>query len=332
MDKTMKATTISQTGSADVLEYSDMPIPAVPPGCVLVKVSFAGLSFGDIMIRGGAYPDMPPMPYIPGFEACGTVVQTGEGVDAALSGQRVAVSAMNTQAEYIVAPAAFIAPAPDGVSDEMVAAVPANYMTALKIMDDIAQAKSGETVLIHAAAGGVGVALLQLAKLRGLKTIGIAGGADKCAFALEQGAGTAIDYLSEDVPARVKEITEGKGVDISFNSVCGDTLMGDLDVLNPYGRLVVYGMAAGPPPPAFFMTFLSKFSDSISLHMFSFKTVAFNYPAEVGALLRKLMGLLAEGKIAPPIFKIFDLKDAAKAHELMESRKIMGKVVFKVNS
>ncbi len=332
MGKTMKATTISQTGPANVLEYSDMPIPAVPPGCVLVKVSFAGLSFGDIMIRGGAYPDMPPMPYIPGFEACGTVVQTGEGVDAALSGQRVAVSAMNTQAEYIVAPAAFIAPAPDGVSDEMVAAVPANYMTALKIMDDIAQAKSGETVLIHAAAGGVGVALLQLAKLRGLKTIGIAGGADKCAFALEQGAGAVIDYLSEDVPTRVKEITEGKGVDISFNSVCGDTLMGDLDILNPYGRLVVYGMAAGPPPPAFFMTFLSKFSDSISLHMFSFKTVAMNYPAEVGELLRKLMGLLAEGKIAPPIFKIFDLKDATKAHELMESRKIMGKVVFKVNS
>ncbi|MCF6328559.1 MAG: zinc-binding dehydrogenase, partial [Henriciella sp.] len=209
---------------------------------------------------------------------------------------------------------------------------PANYMTALKVIDSIAQAKAGETVLVHAAAGGVGVALLQLARLRGLKTIGVAGGAEKCAFVLEQGADAAIDYLSEDVSARVKEITGGKGVDISFNSVCGETLLRDLDVLVPYGRLVVYGMAAGPPPPEFFMTFLSKFSDSISLHMFSFKTVAFNYPAEVGELLRTLMALLAEGKIAPPIFKIFDLEDATEAHELMESRKIMGKVVFKVNS
>ncbi len=332
MEKTMKAITIPQTGAADVLEYSDVPVPAPPPGCVLVKVFSSGLSFGDIMIRSGIYPDMPPLPYIPGFEACGEVVQVGEGVDASLFGKRVVISAMNTQAQYVVAPATSVARVPDDVSDDIAAAIPANYMTAFKMLDDIARVTTGETVLIHAAAGGVGVALLQLAKLRGLKTIGVAGGAEKCTFVMEQGADAAIDYLSEEVATRVREITGGKGIDVSFNSVCGDTLHGDLEVLAPFGRLVIFGMAMGPPPPDFLMKLLMRFADSISLHMFSFKTVVIGQPTEVGDLLRKLMALLTEGKIAPPICKTFDLVDITQAHEMMESRKIMGKVIFKVNS
>ncbi len=332
MGTNMKAITIPKTGPASVLDHTDMPRPQVQPGGVLVKVSASGLSFGDLMIRSGVYPNMPPLPYITGFEACGTVAEVGDGVDTALVGTRVVVSGMNAHAEYVMVPAVFVAPVPDSVSSEAAAAIPANYMTAIKIMDDIGKAKEGETVLIHAAAGGVGTALIQLARLRDLKTIGIAGGVKKCAFALEQGAGAAIDYLSEDVPARVRELTDGKGVNISFNSVCGDTLPADVDILAPYGRLVMYGMAAGPPPPEMLMKFLMRFSDSISFHMFSFMTVAVNNPPEVGALLSKLMGLLESGKIAPPIHKVFDLEDAAKAHEMMEARRVMGKVVFKLGS
>lgn len=331
MEAMMKAMTIPKTGPATVLEYTDMPKPDVQPGCVLVKVATTGLSFGDLMIRSGVYPHMPPLPYITGFEACGTVAEVGEEADASLIGKRVVVSGLNTHAEYVVAPAIFTALVPDGVSDEAATAVPANYMTAIKILDDIGRAQKGETVLIHAAAGGVGTALLQLSKLRGLKTIGIAGGAEKCAFALAQGADSVIDYTSQDVPARVRELTNDKGVNISFNSVCGDTLPADAQVLAPYGRLVMYGMAAGPPPPEMMMAFLSRFSDSISLHMFSFMTVAVNNPPEVGALLTRLMDMLAAGDISPPICKVFDLHEAVKAHEMMEARKVMGKVVFKVS-
>ncbi|MCF6214885.1 MAG: zinc-binding dehydrogenase [Emcibacter sp.] len=330
--KTMKAITIPRTGSANVLDYTEVPRPIVPQGCLLVKPSTMGLSFGDVMIRKGEYPHMPPLPFIPGFEACGVVTQTGDGVDSAWLDQRVVVSAMNAHAEYLVVPVPFVARVPESVSDEDAAAVPSNYLTALKMLDDIGRAVTGETILIHAAAGGVGTALLQLAKLRGLKTIGIAGGAEKCAFTLDHGADAAIDYLSEDVSARLQEITDGRGVDVSFNSVCGDTLYHDLEGLAPFGRLVIFGMAMGPPPPDLIMKFLARFSDSISLHTFSFETVAIHQAAEVGAALRMLMDLLAAGKIAPPIWRVFDLCDAAEAHEMLESRKVLGKVVFRVNS
>ncbi len=330
-EKTMKAITIARTGSADVLDYTEVPRPIVPPGCLLVKLSATGLSFGDVMIRKGEYPHMPPLPFIPGFEACGVVTQVGDGVDGSWLEQRVVVSAMNAHAQYLVAPVPFAARVPESVSDEIAAAVPSNYLTALKMLDDIGHTVTGETILIHAAAGGVGTALLQLARLRGLKTIGIAGGAEKCAFVMDHGADAAIDYLSEDVPARLREITDGRGVDVSFNSVCGNTLYDDVDGLAPFGRLVIFGMAMGPPPPDLIQKFLARFSDSISLHTFSFETVAVHQTAEVGASLRMLMELLAAGKIAPPIWRIFDLCDAPQAHEMLESRKVLGKVVFRVN-
>ena len=332
METTMKAICLARTGASEVLTWSDTPIPGVPPGFVLIKTAASGLSFGDLMIRAGLYPDMPPLPHITGFEASGTIVRLGEGVDPALLDQRVVASAMNAHAEYVIAPALFVAELPDSVSSETAAAIPTNYMTALKILDDIGEVRAGETVLIHAAAGGVGAALLQLAKLRNLKTIGIAGGTDKCTFVMDQGADAAIDYLSEDTVARVKEITGGDGVNVSFNSVCGTTLHDDLDVLAPSGRLVVFGMAMGPPPPDVMMKLFSRFSDSISLRMFSFKTVAMHSPEEVGKLLRELVGLVAEGEISPSICKTFDLSDAAAAHDMMESRKVMGKVIFRTDA
>jgi len=331
-EKIMKALTIPRIGSADVLDYTEVPLPIVPQGCLLVKVSTMGLSFGDVMIRKGEYPHMPPLPFIPGFEACGVVTQVGDGVDRAWLDQRVVVSVMNAHAEYLVVPALFAARVAQSVSDEAAAAVPSNYLTALKMLDDIGRAVTGETILIHAAAGGVGTALLQLAKLRGLKTIGIAGGAEKCAFTLDQGADAAIDYLSEDVPARLREITDGRGVDVSFNSVCGNTLYDDVEGLAPFGRLVIFGMAMGPPPSDLIQKFLARFSDSISLHTFSFETVAVHQAADVGSSLHMLMELLAAGKIAPPIWRVFDLRDAAEAHEMLESRKVLGKVVFRINS
>ncbi|VAW00914.1 Quinone oxidoreductase [hydrothermal vent metagenome] len=332
METMMKAICLPRTGTPDVLVYSKVAVPDVPPGCVLIKVAASGLSFGDVMIRSGIYPDMPPLPFITGFEACGEIVKVGEGVDVSVLGQRVVASAMNSHAEYAVAPAIFTAHVHESITDEFAAAIPTNYMTALKILDDIAQATEGETILVHAAAGGVGTALLQLARLRGLKIIGIAGGPDKCAFVMDQGADAAIDYLSEDVVSRVQEITDGAGVDISFNSVCGTTLHDDIEVLTPLGRLVVFGMAMGPPPPDVMTKLLSRFSDSISLRMFSFKTVAVHNPAEVGNLLHRLMDLLAAGKITPAICKTFDLRDAALAHEMMESRKVLGKIIFKLSA
>lgn len=325
----MKAILVRKTGPAEVLECADVDAPMPGPGHLLVKVAAAGVGFGDVMQRRGLYPHMPPLPFVSGCEAAGVVTAVGPALPADWVGQRVVVVAPGgCAAEYVACPALFATRVPGGVSFETAAAIGVNYLTAYYLLKRAAVVAPGNTVVVYAAAGGVGSALVQLGKLERLKTIGLASSERKCQFVRDQGADHVVNSGAGPVAERVRELTGGAGTDVVFNSVGGETLAEDLKMLGPFGQLVLYGMAGGPPAPGFLFEFLQCFTASLSFRMLSLETVATSNPAGMGAALQELLNLAAAGRIAPHIHARLPLAQAAEAHRLIESRQVMGKVVL----
>ena len=325
----MKAITIDRHGDAGVLTCSDVDKPAPGPGELLIRVAICGAGYGDVMVRNGDYPGAPAFPITLGFEASGTVQATGDGVPEKWLGQRVMVAAPNCNAEYLTCPVPFVAALPDSVSDEAAAAAATNYATAHLLLPDAGTADPNSTLLVYAAAGGVGSAMVQLGKLAGFRVIGLTSTEEKCRFVKEQGADVAVNHTTDDVADAIRTFTEGRGADLIMNSVAGDTLARDFQVVAPFGRIVLLGMSAGPPAPEAMGHFLAAFGSSIALKLFSLSTVAALRPEAVHDTLEKLAALLAEGKIAPPIHDVLPLSDAAAAHRMIESGSVMGKVLLK---
>jgi len=325
----VKAVVINSFGDERVLQYDEIAAPAPKAGEVLVRVSMTGASFGDVMLRRGDYPSPGPFPIIPGFEASGTVEAVGEAVPDSWLGRRVVVAAPNCNAEFVVCPLPFVAALPDTVSDEAATAAATNFATAYHLLHTVNDAAPGQTMLVYAAAGGVGSALIQLGKLAGLRIIGLTSSASKCNFVLSQGADHVINYKTADVIEEIQRLTNGDGVDLIMNSVAGSSLGRDFQIAAPLGRITLFGMAAGPPSPDMIRHLLESFPKSISLQLFSLATLAMKTPEAVTKSLNTLVALLADKKINPHIDRVLPMADAAKAHKYIQSGQVLGKILLK---
>ncbi len=329
----MKAIQVHSLGPADVLTYTDVDIPAPGTDQVLVKVAAASVNYLDVLLRSGAYPVPRDLPYIPGVECSGTAESMGPNVTSVRQGQHVMVFGrddhLECYADYVVVDAVDVTPIPADIDLNAAAALPVIYLTAYHMLHTMAQVREGQTVLVHAAAGGVGSAIIQLGKLAGLTLIGLTSSEEKMQFALAEGCDHAVNYKSEDVAARVSEITGGRGVDLSLNSVAGDTFGRDFAMLAPLGQIISYGMAAGPTTENLTELVTANFGKSAGIRTFVIYNVANHYPEEMDRAKEELVRLLAAGKIRPPIFECIPLAEATRAHTLLEAGTVKGKLVLK---
>jgi NADPH2:quinone reductase len=328
----MKAIRLERPGGPEALEYVDVPTPTPGPGEVLVKARAIGVCWPEVLVRRGTYAWMPPLPAIPGIEMSGTVVDVGAGVSAVSVGQPVYVNARELPhragcyAEYIAVGEHVPYAVPPGVDLDAVAAL-ANYQVAYHLLHSATRGFQYGSVLVQTAAGGVGSAAVQLARAAGKRVIAVAGSDEKATFALEQGADVAINYREGDVQARVSAATGGAGVDLVLDAVAGPKFPELFDHLAPLGMVVLYGALDGPAPADLMAALRRHPGKSPALRVFSIH--AFDHDREVrrratGALL----DLLASGAIHPPIHGRLPLAEAGRAQTLLESGKVLGKLLL----
>jgi len=305
----------------------DVPEPSPKPGHLLIKVSAAGLNYADTMMRRGFYLQKPTFPHIPGFEYCGRVVSGGGsgGDDKFKPGDRVMGICQSAFAEFITVPAAMAMPVPGAFSDDEGAALAVNFLTALGMLRLSAHAKSGETSLIHAAAGGVGTAAIQLAKALGLRVIASASSAGKLALAEKLGADVTINYKESDFVEPVLKATNSKGADIVFESIGGDFLEKNIRAAAPFARIIVFGNASGVAAPP---DIASLYKNSVIIGAF-WLTTLFANPALLAPVVHELMTLVHEFNIRPVIGRTYSLEEASQAFADLESRASIGKLIIK---
>ena len=304
----------TRTGGPEVLELREMPDPQPKPGEVVVKVEAAGVNFADTMQTAGLYPGGPQPPFIPGFEFAGTVEGTGERVMGA--------GGSGAYAERIAVHKLALVPLPQKWSAAEGAAFLVTYLTAY-FAYWMADVKPGERVLIHAAAGGVGTAAIELGKVMGAETYGTSSSEEKLARLKTLGLDHGINYKSVDYEQAVAESTGGQGVDVVFEMLGGEHTAKSTRCLRALGRIIVYGMATGKPPQFDFPTMFAK---NASVHALWLTPLA-QRPERVEAL-KQLMGWAAEGKLHPIVGQVLPLAQAAEAHRLLLGRKNYGKVVL----
>jgi NADPH2:quinone reductase len=327
----VKRIEVKKPGPPGVMELLDVPVPEPQAGEVLVKAHAIGVGIPDCLIRAGTYAWMPPLPVTPGTEMSGTIEKVGAGVTSRKVGQRVYTTARERPhrgghyADYIATPAEATFVLPDNVDLDAAASL-ANYQVAYHIFNDAVQPRDGQTVLIYAAAGGMGNALIDLAKAKGLVVIGVVSSADKARFARELGADHVIDRKTEKVAARVREITGGHGVDIIIDPVGGPSIPGNLELLGPCGMLVVYG-GLGGKVALDLQTTIRTSKNSPAFRQFSIHTWD-HLPDERRAGMRALIDMLAAGRLKPRIYAKVPLTQAARAHEMLESGEVLGKLLL----
>ena len=322
----MRAVVVDRWMEPAELSVRELPDPVVGPGQLGVDIKAAGCNFFDILIVQGRYQVKPPFPFIPGGEIAGVVTEVGPGVAGFAKGDRVLASApMGGYADRIAIPAAFAHKMPDAMPFEEGASFPIVYPTSYAGLVFRAALQPGETLLVHAAAGGVGLAAVQIGKALGARVIATAGGADKVRVALEAGADFGIDYNSEDFVERVKEITGGKGADVIYDSVGGDVFDKSLKCIAWNGRLLVIGFAGGTIPSVAANRILLKNVAVTGLHWGAYAKYE---PARIPETFAALFQLYEEKKIRPVIYKSYPLEQAADALAALGSRKTHGKVVL----
>jgi NADPH2:quinone reductase len=320
----MKAVVMKQTGDIDMLMHVDWPDPVPGPGQVLVEVAVAGVNFMDIGVRQGTSWNEMPNPKILGVEGAGRVVAFGEGVEGYTPGQRVAwVYAPGSYAEKIVVPATSLVPVPDAIDDQIAAAVMMQGLTASHFATDFYPIKQGDIAFVHAAAGGVGLLLTQIIKLRGGQVIGRVSSADKVPVAKAAGADHVIIDTEGKFAEEARRLSGGDGVDVVYDGSGPTTFQGSLDVLRRSGTFCWYGPVLGSPGPLDVMS-LPK---SIKLGY----AVFFDH-VHTPELLRtrsaQLFDWIAEGKLTIKIGGIYPLANAAQAHADMASRTTTGKLLL----
>ncbi|MBC9251492.1 quinone oxidoreductase [Pseudomonas alcaligenes] len=322
-----KAVRFYETGGPEVLRYEDVEVGDPGPGQVRIRHVAVGLNYADTYFRNGTYPI--PMPNGIGVEAAGVVVALGEGVSNVAVGDRVTYTGfINTLGAYsterLVAAAPLIR-LPETIAFETAAAMTMRGLTSAYLMKKIHAFKEGDSLLLHAAAGGVGLIVSQWAKLLGLTVIGTVSSAAKAEVARAHGCAHVIDYSHEDVAQRVRQLTGGRGVDVVFDSVGKDTFMGSLDSLKRRGLLVCVGTASGTIPPFDPQLLAMKGS------LYMTRPALADYiadPAEKAELAEELFGLVGSGLIRIEINQHYALQDAVQAHRDLESRKTTGSSIF----
>ena len=327
----MKLIQFREPGPPSVLQCLDVPVPEPKPDEVLIRAHAIGVGIPDTLIRAGTYGHMPPLPATPGTELSGTIEKVGPAVTSRRAGQRVYTTARERPhrgghyAQYVTAPAEATFVLPDSIDLDAAAAL-ANYQVAYHIFNDAVRPRTGETVLIYAAAGGMGNALIDLAKIAGLTVIGVVGSEDKARFARDLGADHVINRKAETVVKRVSEITGGRGVDIIIDPVAGPSIPGNIAMLAPCGMLVLYGGLGGKAQLDLSATLrLSK--NSPAVRQFTIHTWD-GLVEERHAGMRAVIDLLAAGKLRPRIHARLPLADAARAHEILESGAVLGKLLL----
>src|SRR5213596_2496537 len=320
----MKAIRVQSPGGPEALRYEDVPQPSPAAAQVLVKVEAAGVNYIDVYQRTGLYKVATP--FTLGQEAAGIVTALGPGVTDPKVGDRVAyTSILGAYAEYAVVPADRVVVLPDGVTTRQAAAAMLQGMTAQYLASTTYPLKAGDTCLVHAAAGGVGQLLCQVAKLRGARVIGTVSTEEKAELAREAGADEVILYMQQDFEAEVKRLTDGAGLQVVYDSVGQTTFTKGLNCLAPRGMMVLYGQSSGPVAP-FDPQVLrqggSLFLTRPTLHHY----IATR--AELGARAGDLLGWIARGEVKVRIDRELPLAQAAEAHQLLESRKTTGKVLL----
>jgi NADPH2:quinone reductase len=322
----MRAIVVDRWMEPSELAVREVPDPKVGTGQLGVDVKAAGCNFFDILIVKGQYQVKPPFPFIPGGEVAGVVSEVGAGVTGYAKGDRVLASTpMGGYAERIAIPAAFAHRMPDAMTFEEGCGFPIVYPTSYAGLVYRAALKPGETLLVHAAAGGVGLAAVQIGKALGAKVLATAGGPDKVKIALEAGADAGIDYNAEDFVERVKELTSGKGADVIYDSVGGDVFDKSMKCIAWNGRLLVIGFAGGTIPSVAANRILLKNVAVTGLHWGAY---AKNEPQRIPETFAALFRLYEEKKIHPVVYKGYPLEQAAEALAALGSRKTHGKVVL----
>jgi NADPH:quinone reductase len=327
----MKAVQIHQHGSPEVLTYLDLPMPEASGKMLLVRNTAIGVNFVDIQHRlGGYYP--VNLPLIPGTEAAGIVEAMGNEVSRFHIGQRVAYAGYmgGNYAEYTLVPEDQLVPIPDSLSEELAAASLLQGMTALCLSHTVYPIQQDDWVLVHAAAGGVGSLLVQMAKLRGAKVIGTVSNASKAQAAKEAGADYIIRYQEEDFESETLRITEGKGVHVVYDAIGKATFDKSIRVLAQRGWMVVYGQTSGAVPP-FNINDLSGLTNVGKGSLFLTWAALSHYNTsydELASRAAQVFEMLLKGDLKVLISGCFPLKDAAEAHRLLESRSVAGKLLL----
>lgn len=325
----MKAVVVSDFGDPSVLHYTDQEIPKIGAGQVLIRVVATSVNFADIMSRQGRYHSGSKPPFIPGLDAAGIIEGTGADVQHLKVGQRVIALLKNgSYSEYVVSDENLTFPVPDSVDFETAAACPTVAFTSYKLLADVARVRPGDTVLIHAAAGGIGTTAVQLARLLGAaKVIGTVGSDRKRAVVTDAGADAVINYQTEDFAAEVNKMTGGKGADVILDSLSGEIAEKSLTCLAMYGRLVNFGSAGGGT--GHFKT-TDLHASCRAVLGFSLGTTIRNRPDLLTGAAKQLSEFLQDGRLNMKIGRHYPLKQAAEAQEWMESRQSTGKILLDV--
>ena len=333
----MKAIRLHHTGPADVLELEDIPLPKPGPGEALVRIRAAGLNFADIYMRNGSYPAPISLPFTPGLEGAGVVEAVGEGVAEASDegassvrpGDRVSYLALQygAYADYQIVKANHLIPLPPDISFETAAAITLQGMTAHALVYENYPVKPGVTVLVHAAAGGMGLLLVQWLKHLGACVIGTVSTEEKAQAAREAGAHHAILYTRDDFASETKRLTNGKGADYIIDGVGKSTFSRNLDAVSTRGHITLYGWSSGAP-------------DSILPEALMAKSIAvsggglgnfINTHEEIRSRARAVFEGVQAGWLKPRVDRVFPLAQAAEAHRLLENRQTIGKLVLAIN-
>ncbi|MCP1652385.1 quinone oxidoreductase family protein [Pseudomonas nitroreducens] len=322
-----KAVRFYETGGPEVLRYEDVEVGEPGPGQVRIRHVAVGLNYADTYFRNGTYA--VPLPSGMGVEAAGVVVAVGEGVTNVVPGDRVTYTGfINTLGAYSterLVPAAPLIRLPENIAFETAAAMTMRGLTSAYLLRRIHDFKPGQSILLHAAAGGVGLIVAQWAKLLGLRVIGTVSSEAKAEVAFAHGCEQVINYSHEGVAERVRELTDGRGVDVVFDSVGKDTFMTSLESLKRRGLMVCVGTASGPIPP--FDPVLLAMKGSIFLTRPALADYIAD-PAEKTALLDELFAHVGNGDIRIEINQHYALEDAVQAHRDLESRKTTGSSIF----
>ena len=320
----MKAIRVQHTGGPEVMELVEVLTPQAKGSEAVVKVNVAGVNSIDVQFRDGRL--RTPLPFIPGQEGAGVISAVGPQAKAVKAGDRVAWSGtLGSYAEYVAAPEEHLVPVPASISDEQATAAMVHGLTAHYLVNDAHKLKAGETALVHAAAGGVGLLVVQMAQAIGAHVIGTVSSDEKAQFAREAGANEVIVFTKQDFESEVKRMTGGKGVDVVYDGVGKATFEKNLNVMRLRGMLVLYGMSSGAVPPVD----PAKLSEKGSLYMA--RTTLAHFTATREELLARtsdLFKLITEEKLHMRIAKKYPLAEAAQAHQDMEGRHLTGKLLL----
>lgn len=321
-----KAIRCAETGGPEVMRFEEVEVSAPGEGEAVVRHAAVGVNFIDVYYRTGAYP-APTKPFGLGFEAAGVVTAVGEGVNEVAVGDRVAYAGgpLGAYSTERLISARHLVKVPAGVDDATAAAIMLKGMTAQYLLRRTFRVGPEHVILFHAAAGGVGQIACQWAAHLGATVIGTAGGAEKVALAKSKGCAHVIDYRSENFVERVKEITDGKGVDVVYDSVGKDAFPGSLDCLKPRGTWVSFGQSSGPVPE-FPIALLGQKGSLYATRASLFAYVATRPELEMTAA--ELFDVVGSGKVRIDVAQRFALADAAEAHQALEGRKTTGSTIL----